>query len=164
MADKWGLGQSWLAEARILASRDEAACVAAAQRAREADPAWDEPQVFLASRAVMAGDPAAAQTALGDIRSPAADRLRTLLEAVTQQRLALADAGEFLRIHHAPPSGQNLRSLERIANASPRFFQAREALAWLLVKLGRYAAAREIFEWLLRSRSGPADKALVTLG
>jgi tetratricopeptide (TPR) repeat protein len=164
VADAWGLGQSWLAEARILASQDEAACVAAAQRARQADPAWDEPQVFLASRAVMAGDPVNALSSLGEIRSPAADRLRTLLEAVTQQRLSLADAGEFLRIHHAPPSGQNLRSLERIANASPRFFQAREALAWLLVKLGRYAAAREIFEWLFKQPLGPADKALVSLG
>jgi hypothetical protein len=98
----------------------------------------------------MAGDQATATAALGDIHSPSADRLRTLLEAVAQRRLSLDDAGEFLRIHHAPPSGQNLRALERIANASPRFFQAREALAWLLVKLGRYAAAREIFEWLLK--------------
>jgi tetratricopeptide (TPR) repeat protein len=164
VADQWGLGQSWLAEARILATRDEAACVAAAVHAREADPTWDEPQVFLASRAVMAGDQATATAALGDIHSPSADRLRTLLEAVAQRRLSLADAGEFLRIHHAPPSGQNLRALERIANASPRFFQAREALAWLLVKLGRYAAAREIFEWLLRQPLELADKALVTLG
>jgi tetratricopeptide (TPR) repeat protein len=164
VADQWGLGQSWLAEARILASSDEAACVVAAQRARDADPAWDEPQVFLASRAVMAGDQARAQAALGEVHSPAADRLRTLLEAVTQRRISLPDAGELLRIHLAPPSGQNLRSLERIANASPRFFQAREALAWLLVKLGRYAAAREIFEWLLKQPLGPADKALVSLG
>jgi hypothetical protein len=164
VADQWGLAQSWLAEARILATRDEAACVAAAQRAREAEPAWDEPVVFLASRAVMAGDQAGARTALGDLSSPAADRLRTLLDAVSQQRLSLLDASEFLRIHHAPPSGQNLRSLERIANESPRFFQAREALAWLLVKLGRYAAAREIFEWLLRQPLGPADQALVNLG
>jgi tetratricopeptide (TPR) repeat protein len=164
VADRWGLAQSWLAEARILGGRDEAACVAAAVRAREADPAWDEPQVFLASRAVMAGDQAGALTALGDLGSPAAERLRTLLVAVDQQRLSLPDAGEFLRIHHAPPSGQNLRTLERIANASPRFFQAREALAWLLVRLGRYAAAREVFEWLLKQPLEAADKALVTLG
>ncbi len=164
VADRWGLAQSWLAEARILGGRDEAACVAAAVRAREADPGWDEPQVFLASRAVMAGDQAGARTALGDLGSPAAERLRTLLVAVDQQRLSLPDAGEFLRIHHAPPSGQNLRSLERIANASPRFFQAREALAWLLVRLGRYAAAREVFEWLLKQPLEAADKALVTLG
>jgi len=164
LEDTWGLSQSWLAEARILASRDEVACVAAAHRARQADPAWDEPQVFLASRAVMAGEPANALAALGDIRSPSADRLRTLLAAVAQQLISLPDAGEFLRVHHAPPSGQNLRLLERIANASPRFFQVREALAWLLVKLGRYAAAREIFQWLLKQPLGPADKALVTLG
>ncbi len=164
VADQWGLGQSWLAEARILSTRDEAACVAAAVKAREADPTWDEPQVFLASRAVMAGDPATATAALGDIRSPAADRLRMLLEAVAQRRVSLADAGEFLRIHLAPPSGQNLKALEKIANASPRFFQAREALAWLLVKLGRYAPAREVFEWLLKQPLGPSDKALVTLG
>ncbi len=164
VADKWGLGQSWLAEARVLEGKDEAACVAAATRARDADPSWDEPQVFLASRALAAGDPARALAALGEIRSPSADRLRTLLEAVGQQKISLTDAGEFLRIHHAPPSGANIRAMERIANASPRFFQAREALAWLLVRLGRYAAAREIFEWLLRQPLAQADKALVTLG
>ncbi len=164
VADRWGLGQSWLAEARILVGRDEAACVAAAQRARDADPAWDEPQVFLASRALMAGEPGSARAALGDLRSPAADRLRTVLEAVAQRQISLPDAGEFLRVHHAPPSGQNLRSLERIANASPRFLQAREALAWLLVKLGRYAAAREVFVWLLEQPLEPADQAMVTLG
>jgi tetratricopeptide (TPR) repeat protein len=164
VTDQWGLGQSWLAEARILAVSDEAACVAAAQRARDADPAWDEPQVFLASRAVMAGEPARARDALGEIHSPSADRLRTLLEAVAQQQISLPDAGEFLRIAQAPPSSQNLRSLERVANASPRFFQARETLAWLLVKLGRYAAAREIFEWLLKQPYGAADRTLVDLG
>jgi tetratricopeptide (TPR) repeat protein len=164
VADRWGLGQSWLAEARILVGRDEAASVAAARRAQETDPAWDEPQVFLAGRALTAGDPAAARAALGEVRSPAADRLRMLLEAVSRQQISLPDAGEFLRIHHAPPSGPNLRSMERIANSAPRFFQAREALAWLLVKLGRYAAAREIFEWLLKQPLAPADQALVTLG
>jgi hypothetical protein len=164
VSDAWGLGQTWLAEARLLATRDDAGCVAAAQRARETDPSWDEPQVFLASRAVMAGDEATARDALGDIQSPSADRLRALLEAVAQQLISLVDAGEFLRIHQAPPSGQNLRALERIANASPRFFQAREALAWLLVRLGRYAPAREVFEWLLKQPLGAADRALVTLG
>ena len=164
VVDRWGLGQCWLAEARILAGRDDDACLAAARQALETDPAWDEPPIFLAGRAMRAGDQEAARAALGQIHSPAADRLRTLLDAVDQQRISLTDAGEFLRIHHAPPSGQNLRALERIANASPQFFQAREALAWLLVKLGRYAAAREVFEWLLKQPLEPGDKALVTLG
>jgi tetratricopeptide (TPR) repeat protein len=164
VVDRWGLGQCWLAEARVLAGRDDAASLSAARQAQETDPAWDEPAIFLAGRAMMSGDQAAARAALGEIRTPAAERLRTLLEAVGQQRISLTDAGEFLRIHHAPPSGQNLRALERIANASPKFFQAREALAWLLVKLGRYAAAREVFEWLLKQPLEPADKALVTIG
>ena len=164
VVDRWGLGQCWLAEARVQAGRDDDACLAAARQAQETDPAWDEPPIFLSGRAMMSGDPGAARTALGTVRTPAADRLRTLLDAVTQQRITLADAGEFLRIHHAPPSGQNLRALERIANASPQFFQAREALAWLLVKLGRYAAAREVFEWLLKQPLEAADQALVRLG
>ena len=164
VVDRWGLGQCWLAEARILAGRDDAACLAAARQAQETDPAWDEPPIFLAGRSMMAGDQEAARAALVQAHSPAADRLRTLLDAVDQQRISLTDAGEFLRIQHAPPSGQNLRALERIANASPQFLQAREALAWLLVKLGRYAAAREVFEWLLQQPLEPGDKALVTLG
>jgi hypothetical protein len=164
VVDRWGLGQCWLAEARVLAGRDDAASLAAARQAQETDPAWDEPAIFLAGRAMMSGNHDAARAALGETRSPAAERLRMLLDAVAQQRISLTDAGEFLRIHHAPPSGQNLRALERIANASPSFFQAREALAWLLVKLGRYAAAREVFEWLLKQPLEPADKALVTIG
>ncbi len=164
VVDRWGLGQCWLAEARVLAGRDDDASLSAARQAQETDPAWDEPAIFMAGRAMMSGDQAAARAALGEIRTPAAERLRTLLDAVAQQQISLTDAGEFLRIHHAPPSGQNLRALERIANASPKFFQAREALAWLLVKLGRYAAAREVFEWLLKQPLGPADKALVTIG
>jgi predicted regulator of Ras-like GTPase activity (Roadblock/LC7/MglB family) len=164
VSDSWGMGQTWLAEARILAGRDEAACVAAAERARDADPAWDEPLVFLAGRAVMAGDHARARAALGDLHSPAADRLRKLLEAIGEQRISSADAGDFLRVHLAPPTVQNLRAMERIANASPRFLQAREALGWLLVKLGRYAAAREIFEWLLTQPLEPGERSLVGLG
>ena len=164
VVDRWGLGQCWLAEARVLAGRDDAASLSAARQAQETDPAWDEPAIFLAGRAMMSGDQAEARAALGEIRTPAAERLRTLLDAVAQQQISLTDAGEFLRIHHATPSGQNLRALERIANASPKFFQAREALAWLLVKLGSYAAAREVFEWLLKQPLGPADKALVSIG
>ncbi len=164
VVDRWGLGQCWLAEARVLAGRDDAASLSAAREAQATDPAWDEPAIFLAGRTMMSGDLVAARAALGEVDSPAADRLRTLLDAIGEQRISFADAGEFLRIHHAPPSGQNLRALERIANASPRFFQAREALAWLLVKLGRYAAAREVFEWLLKQPLEPGDRALVTIG
>jgi hypothetical protein len=106
----------------------------------------------------------AAETALGDQRSPAAERLRKLLDAVRNQHITLADAGEFMAIHHAPPTPQLVRTLERIANASPRFVQAREALAWMLVKLGRYAPARDLFTWLLTQPLEPADRALVTIG
>jgi predicted regulator of Ras-like GTPase activity (Roadblock/LC7/MglB family) len=165
VSDAWGVGHTWLAEARILAARGEQGpSVAAAVTASRTDPGWDEPLVFLAGRALQQGDVDAAETALGNARTPATERLRKLIDAVKRQHVTLADAGEFMAIHHAPPTPQLVRALERIANASPRFVQARESLAWMLVRLGRYSPARDLFTWLLSQPLEPADRALVTLG
>jgi tetratricopeptide (TPR) repeat protein len=163
--DAWGMGRTWLAEARVWAAEgNDAEAVAAARRARDTDPAWDGPPLFLAARSLTQGDLNGADGILAELRTPAADRLRKLVEAVRQGSISQADATEFLRLHLATPSTQGLRTLERIANAAPKFLQVREALAWMLVKLGKYAAARETFSWLLTQPLGPGDRALVMLG
>jgi uncharacterized protein DUF4388 len=165
VGDAWGVAQAWLVEARIhQGSGKEEACLAAARRAREADPSWDGPPIFLAGCALARGDLASADAKLADVTTPAAGRVRKLVNAVRQQQVRLEDAAEFLRLHHAAPTSQTIRALERVAEASPRFFQVREALAWMLVKLGKYGSARELFTWLEAQPLDPEDRANVHLG
>jgi hypothetical protein len=96
--------------------------------------------------------------------SAAARRVGKLVAAVRRGDVSLADGAEFLRLHLAPPTTAALRSLERIADASPRFLPAREAVAWMLVKLGRYASARGLFDWLAAQPLDGEDRGLVAMG
>jgi tetratricopeptide (TPR) repeat protein len=165
LGDGWGLAHTWLAEARILAvleREDEAA--AAARRASASDPAWDEPQIFLARRALLRDDLSLAEELLRTVCTPAADRVRVLIEAIQQGKVGRADAAEFLREHDAPPSARAIAALARIAGTSPRFPQAREALAWMLLKVGKYADAGGLFRALLSQQLSPGDRASVMLG
>ncbi len=147
--DPWGVAQAWLVEARIhLAGGREEQGLAAARRAREADPAWDGPPILLAGRALTRGDLDGAEAKLAGVETPAAGRLRKLVQAVRRGDVQPPAAAEFLRLHHAAPTAQAIRALEQVAEAAPRFHQAREALAWMLVKLGKYASARDLFGWL----------------
>jgi len=165
LADRWGLGQAWLSEARVLASMQrEQEAIAAAGHASAADPAWEEPRIFLAHRALGRGELAEAEGILGSIHGPAAERSRSLVRAIRDRTVTQADASEFLRECDAPPTARSIRALERIAGAAPRFVQAREALAWMLLKLGKYADASAIFRGLLAQQLPPADRASVMLG
>jgi tetratricopeptide (TPR) repeat protein len=165
IADGWGLGQAWLSEAKVLVSlqREEEA-VAAARQASAAYPAWEEPRIFLARRALGRGDLEGADGLLQTTQGPAAERSRAIVQAVRERTVTQADASEYLRECDAPPSARSIRALERIAGAAPRFVQAREALAWMLLKLGKYADASAIFRGLLAQQLGPADRASVMLG
>jgi hypothetical protein len=165
LQDGWGLGQSWLLRARILAAAGrERESVEAAHQARASDLHWDEPAIFLARRALMRGDAASAEEILRALDTPAADRLRAALEAIRAGHLSQADAAEFLSQSDSSPSPQAFRTLVRIARESPGFLPAREALAWMLLKVGRYANAAAIFRALLRSQLAPAERASVMLG
>lgn len=163
--DPWGVAQAWLVEARIhLAGGREEQGLAAARQAREADPAWDGPPILLAGRALTRGDLDGAEAKLAGVETPAAGRLRKLVQAVRRGDVQPADAAEFLRLQHAAPTAQAIRALEQVAEAAPRFHQAREALAWMLVKLGKYASARDLFGWLEAQPLDPDDRADVQLG
>ena len=165
LGDRWGLGQTRLSEARIMAStRREEEGERAAREAWSFRPEWDEPPTFLARRALMRDDLPAAEEILRPVRTPAADRVRTLIEAIRQGTVAQDAASEFLKEQDAPPSEQAIRTLERIAGAWPGFDQAREVLAWMLLKLGRYPDASTIFRGLLTRQLTPADRASVMLG
>ena len=165
LSDPWGLSRAWLSEARILAAAQrDADAIEASRKASAVDPAWDEPAVFRARRALMRGELAEAEVILERIQTLSASRVRTLIDAVRRGQVTQADAGEYLREHDAPPSARSIRALERIARASPAFSQAREALAWMLVKVGRYADASAIFRGLLARPLSPADRASVMLG
>jgi tetratricopeptide (TPR) repeat protein len=165
IGDRWGLGRTWLAEARLMAAiQREAEATDAARKAWGVDPGWDEPPIFLARRALMRDDLAEAEDILRTRSTPAAERVRALIGAIRDGTVTPADASEFLRGHDAPPSAQAVRALQRIAETSPRFVQARDALAWMKLKLGLYADANAIFRGLLAEELSPGDRVSVMLG
>ena len=165
LADRWGLGRTWLAEARLMASfQREQEAAEAARKAWQVDPGWDEPPIFLARRALMRDDLGEAEDIVRTLDTPAADRVRALIGAIREGTVTHADVSEFLREHDAPPSAQAARALERIATTSPRFVQASDALAWMLLKLGQYSEASAIFRSLLAQDLSPSDRVSVMLG
>jgi len=163
--DKWGISRTWLAEARVmvLLGREKEG-VGAARMASAADPSWDEPAIFLARRALVRDDLAEAEMILHGVHTVTADRVRGLIEAIRCDAVTRPDASDFLREHEALPSAEAVQVLERIARAAPRFVQARESLAWMLLKLGRYAEASELLHALLGEELTPGDRASVMLG
>jgi hypothetical protein len=165
LRDRWGLGQTWLAEARVLAALqrgDDA--TAAARQAWATDPMWEEPAVFLARRALLAGDLAEAEGLLRYIAGPLAERVRAVIDAIRQDAVSQPDAAEYLRESDAPPTARAIKAMERIAQAAPRFVQAREALAWMLLKVGKYDDAGTIFRGLLGQQLSQPERASVMLG
>jgi hypothetical protein len=165
VGDAWGIGQTWLSEARVLTSaKREAEASEAASQAATLLPDSEDPPVALARLAVIRDDLVAAEELVRPLKTQAAERVRVLVQAIRGGQLARPDAAEFLREQDAPPSPRALRSLERIASASPRFVQAREALAWMLLRVGRYDDASAVFRGLLSPSLAPGDRASVMLG
>ncbi len=165
IGDRWGMGHTWLSEARVLTSaKREHEASEAARQAAALIPDSEEPSIVHARLAVIGDDLAAAERVLGPLKTQAADRLRALVAAINGALVSRADAGEFLREQEAPPSERALRALERISKASPRFAPAREALAWMLLRLGRYDDAGAVFRGLLAHTLAPGDRASVMLG
>jgi hypothetical protein len=78
--------------------------------------------------------------------------------------VSAGDVSELLRTLDEPPSARSVAVLRRIADASPRFLQARESLGWTLLKLGEYVEAGAMFRGLLGEKLGAADRASVMLG
>lgn len=165
LIDPWGLARVCFAEARILgAMRREAEAVEAAQRAWVHDPGWDEPLVFLALRALQRGAVGEAEAEVRSVATVAGDRVRSLVEAVRKGTISQADAAEVLRLREAPPTEDSLHALDRIARAAPDLAVARETLAWMLLKAGRYAGAGALFQGLATARLTPAVRSSVMLG
>jgi hypothetical protein len=165
VGDRWGIGQTWLSEARVLTSaKREAEASEAAGHAATLLPDSEDPPIVLARLAVIRDDLASAEELVRPLKTQAAERVRVLVQAIRGGQLARPDAAEFLREQDAPPSPRALRSLERIAGASPRFIQAREALAWMLLRVGRYDDASAVFRGLLSPTLAPGDRASVMLG
>jgi hypothetical protein len=165
LRDPWGLARVCLSEARILAAmqREEEA-VEAARRASAHDPGWDDPPVFLAQRALLRNALEEAQEAVRVVGTAAADRIRLLVDAVEQKTVSQADAAEVVRLQDALPTVDAMRALERIARASPRLVVVREALAWLLLKVGHYGDAGALLQGLAASPLTPAIRSSVMLG
>ena len=163
--DRWGMGQTWLTEARILSGLERfGSAIEAARSAAEHLPGSDEPTVLLARLALMRDDVDGAEQLLSTVKTQAAEKVRALIAAIRDGAVSKADAGEYLREHDAAPSQKSLRALGRIAAAAPRFLQAREALAWMLLRVGKYDDAGTMFRGLLSQPLSAADRASVMLG
>jgi hypothetical protein len=164
--DAWGVGQTWLTEARLeAAARRWAGAAEAAARAAEALPGSEEPQVALARLALLQDDVEGAAARLAGLHGPHAERLLALVDAIRARRIALPDAADYLREQDAVPGPRPLAALARVATAAPRFLQARETLAWMLLRLGRAADAAAQFRWLLAQPGlAPGERASATLG
>ena len=164
-ADRWGVGQTWLTEARVLAALERPGAAAeAARAAAEMLPESDEPTVLLARLALLRDDIEGAETLVEPLRTQAAEKVRGLIAAIRGGAVNRGDVGEFLREHDAAPSQRSLRALTRIASSAPAFLQGREALAWMLLRLGKYEEAGGMFRALLSQPLSPADRASVMLG
>lgn len=165
LGESWGVARTWLAEARIHAStKDEASSAAAARRALEADPAFEEPALFLARRALARGNLAAAELELPPQGSVAAGLARALVDAVRAGQVTQAEVTELVHQEELPPSPATLHALERLANAAPAFAPARWALGWALLRRGKYAEASVVLRVLLGQELAPAVRAAVEAG
>jgi hypothetical protein len=136
----------------------------AARQACAAQPDWNEPVVFLAYRLLEAQKLDEANTVLAGATGRRIERARRLLQFIREGAISAAEATEYLRLRTQPPLPDVMSGLERMARTWPRFHRAREHLAWLLVKLGRYEEAGVIFRGLLNDDLAPIDRANVTLG
>ncbi|HEX9399350.1 MAG TPA: DUF4388 domain-containing protein [Anaeromyxobacter sp.] len=163
--DRWGVGQTWITEARVLTALDRAGPAAdAARAAAEMLPESDEPTVLLSRLALLHDDVDGAEALVRPLRTQAAEKVRALIEAIRGGLVKKEDVGEFLREHDAAPSQRSLRALTRIAASAPRFLQAREALAWMLLRLGKYDEAGGMFRALLSQPLSSGDRASIMLG
>ncbi len=163
--DGWGVGQTWLTEARILSGLERyGAASEAARNAAGNLPGSDEPPVLLARLALLRDEVDAAEGLVAGVRTQAAEKVRALVAAIREGAVTRPDANEYLREHDAAPSQRSLRALARIAAAAPGFPQAREALAWMLLRVGKYDDAGGMFRALLSQPLSAADRASVMLG
>lgn len=163
--DGWGVARTRLAEARILATLgSEAEAEVAEGLAAAADPSWDEPHLFRARRLLLGGDAAQARQILEPLRSPAAGRERALIVSFEHGLITAADLGALLRARDAPPSPETAGALKRIAAAAPRCITAQDALAWVLLRLGRYGEAKAAFASLLAGQHGANERFSLLAG
>jgi hypothetical protein len=165
LGDVWGVGQSWLHEARVhVAFGREAEAEVAARNGWAARPDWAEPPLFLARRALVRGEHSAATELVRALATPAADRIRALIETVRAGIASQPDVSAFLEVQEAPMCLDSIRSLVGLTTRVPRFLQAREALGWMLLKRGRYTHAGAIFRGLLACELTQGDRTSVSLG
>jgi tetratricopeptide (TPR) repeat protein len=160
MGDRWGTARARFAEARILATFGrEGDADAAAVLAEQADPAWDEPHLFRAQRFLLGGDVASCEQVLAPLQTRGAERERARVDALRSRVLTITELGEFLDARDGHPTSAKIEALKRIAAVAPTFAQAREALAQMLLRLGRYEEAKAIFDELLAREHGAAERS-----
>jgi tetratricopeptide (TPR) repeat protein len=165
--DHHGMATSLLIKARVLAdTRREGASIAAAREARDLDPGWVEPVLFLVQLALKEGDVDHAEEVIDSLPNPPAEleRERQLLHIVRRGEVPLWVVNEYMRLRQALPSRAVVGELEAMMMYSPQFMNLREELAWKLLKLGQYEEATGHFNMLAKRELDPYLRSSVLVG
>ena len=165
-----GTATAWLARARVEAGagrREEG--MQAALRAHEWDPEWEQPILFVARQAMLAGDVDEAEQTIvplweADSRSAELQREMRLIQLVRQGKVSVAVVAEYLELRERPPSSTVVTLLKHMVGENPGFLQARELLAWTFLKLGQEGDAEGHLEFLAEQNLDPGLQASVLLG
>jgi tetratricopeptide (TPR) repeat protein len=168
--DEHGQATTHLARARMesAAGRMQEA-TDAALRAREADPEWDEPVLFLARQALISGNPRRAAAVLYPFlqrEQPSSDvqREMRLVGLLQRGEVGAEVMGEFCRLAERAPDGETVTKLQGLVDQAPDFVPLREHLAWQLLKLGLDEDATAHFENLSARKLDGEVHSSVLLG
>ena len=85
------------------------------------------------------------------------EQIARIIDFVRSGVTSITVAAEFLDISEAPPTPENIRKLEALADAYPKIELFRNALGWQLLKTGQRQAATAVFEQLASRNDISAD-------
>lgn len=170
LGDSRGCAQAYLTKAKIkFIANDIDKAIEAAQEARQRDPAWEEPVLFLVRYALMNNNPSRATALL----YPLLQREPVLPEVQAEMRLVgMLQRGTvkphvmavYTRYRELPASNDSILELTKLIPQNPRFFRLRELIGWQLFKLGRDSDAKEHFDFLSKQKLDPELHNSVLLG
>jgi len=162
-----GVSMAYLSLARVhrLAGAEEDSDAAAAL-SYETDGSWTGPVIWLAWRALAAGDVAQANDLLRSIPSPTTDayNLVQALALIEARQIPLEAVTWTLEAAARPPNGETVDELRQVLASHPAYLPAREALVWKLLSVGRLDEAKGQLEAMVEGSADVQSIAAVRLG
>ncbi len=140
-----------------------------AEQAQKTFPSWADPIIFLARQAMAADELEKADQLLLSLatqspRPVEVDREIRLLDMIQQGEISLEHANEYFRLNQTIPTDGVIAEFRKLLGQAPHFCQVEEALAWKLLKLGKYKEAAKYFRTLSEKDLPPEMHSSVLLG